>query len=375
MKTILIIAGEASGDLHGSEIIKAIKQHRSNIRFIGIGGDLMTQFLDRKLADIKDLSVMGLLEVVRHLPRLIGLLNTTISTAIEEHVDAALFIDYPGFNTKLAKSLKVKIPNIKMHQFICPQVWAWRAGRIPELGRIFDTIYCLFDFEPDLFKGYNVEALWVGNPLIEAVATELNRDIFFKTYQLRQDVPLVSLLPGSRLEEVKRLMPPLMQLVTNWQESQNNPVQWIIPVAKTIPEYVLQKYIKHLNIKLIHNNTYAAQAYSNAAIVCSGTATLETALLGTPFVVIYKLNPITYFLAKHLVKLPHFSLVNIINKTPIVTELLQEEVNAKRLCLELNNLLKPEIAVKKRIELRSVKNHLGPPGAANRVAEHLLSSL
>jgi lipid-A-disaccharide synthase len=268
------------------------------------------------------------------------------------------------------------MPAVQLHQYVCPQVWAWKAGRIPKLGRTLDTLYCLFDFEPPLMAGYPVEALWVGNPLVETVVPEMGRDAFFSATGLDPAKPLVALLPGSRLGELHRLMPPLVGLVKAWQAlPERRDTQWVMPVAPTLEEAALGAYLQDVPVKLVHGLGYASRAYADAALVCSGTATLETALLGTPFAIIYKLNPIEYFFAKRFVKIPHFGLANVVAGAEVAPELLQHEVNPVRLSQELAALLEPARAKLAREDLGRIRAHLGEPGAAKRVAEHLIQGL
>jgi lipid-A-disaccharide synthase len=312
--------------------------------------------------------------VIRHLPQLRRLFGAILAAAREEDIGGVLLIDYPGFNMRLAKALRKAMPAVRLHQFVCPQVWAWKPGRIPELGRTLDTLYCLFDFEPRLFEGYPVEALWVGNPLVETVVPELDRDSFFRQTGLDPARPLVALLPGSRAGELRRLMPPLVQLVEDWQSlPERRAVQWVVPVAPTLREADLRSYLRTGPVRLVHHLGYAARAYADAALVCSGTATLETALLGTPFAIFYKLNPLTYFVARRWVKIPYFGLANVVAGHRVAPELVQGEVNAGRLGAELAALLDPAVAAPMRLELGRLRAHLGQPGAAGRVAEHLLS--
>ncbi len=179
MTTLLVVAGEASGDLHGAELLRELKAREPGLRIIGVGGAGMTPYLDRKLADVGELGVVGFVEVLRHIPKLLALKKEILRVAVEEKIDAALLIDYQSFNLSLAKSLRKALPSVRLHQYVCPQVWAWKAGRIPVMGRLFDALYCLFDFEPRLFQGLPVEALWVGNPLVETVRPEVDRETFF----------------------------------------------------------------------------------------------------------------------------------------------------------------------------------------------------
>jgi lipid-A-disaccharide synthase len=376
VKPLLVIAGEASGDLHGGEILRALKARNPSLRVIGIGGAGMSPYLDRKLADVRDLGVVGFVEVLKHLPALFRLKKEILRVAREEGIGAVLFIDYPGFNLRLAKAFRKTMPEVRLHQYVCPQVWAWKAGRIPGIGRTLDTLYCLFDFEPALFAGFPVEALWIGHPLVDVVKPEVERETFFREAGLDPSRPLVALLPGSREGEIQRLLPAMVRLVKDWrQDPAKQDVQWALAVAPTISSGLLKERLEGAPVTLVEGRGYALCAYASAALVCSGTATLETALLGTPFAILYKLNPLTYQVGRLLVKVPHFGLANIVAGRQVVPELLQEEVNPGRLGLELQELLKEETAARMRRDLQDTRGHLGEPGAADRVAEHLLKTM
>ena len=372
--TLLVIAGEDSGDLHGAELLRELKARRPDLRIVGVGGPRMTPYLDRKLADVQDLAVVGFVEVIRHLPRLNRLFKAILAAAREEAISDALLIDYPGFNLRLAKALRRNLPAVRLHQYVCPQVRAWKQGRIPELGTVLDTLFCLFDFEPELFRGYPVDARFVGHPLVELVQPECNREAFFAETGLDPHRPLVALLPGSRRGEIQRLLPPMADLVRRWEQARPE-VQWVLPVAPTLDSEFVRGYLQGAPVLLVQGRTYAARAYADAALVASGTATLETALLGTPFAIIYRLNALTYQIAKRLVKVPHFGLANVVARREVAPELLQDEVNPGRLGQELTRLLDPENARRLRAGLAEVRGHLGEPGAAARVAEQLLLKL
>ncbi len=372
--TLLVIAGEDSGDLHGAELLRELKARRPDLRIVGVGGPRMTPYLDRKLADVQDLAVVGFVEVLRHLPRLNRLFKAILAAAQEEAISDALLIDYPGFNLRLAKALRRDLPAVRLHQYVCPQVWAWKKGRIPELGTVLDTLFCLFDFEPELFQGYPVDARFVGHPLVELVHPECEREAFFAETGLDPHRPLVALLPGSRRGEIQRLLPPMAELVRRWQTARPE-VQWVLPVAPTLATEFVRGYLQGAPVVLVEGRTYAARAYADAALVASGTATLETALLGTPFAIVYRLNALTYQIAKRLVKVPHFGLANVVARREVAPELLQDEVNPERLGRELTRLLEPDEARRLRAGLAEVRGHLGEPGAAARVVEDLLRKL
>lgn len=373
-QTLLVIAGEDSGDLHGAELLRELKARRPDLRIIGVGGPRMSPFLDRKLADVKDLAVVGFIEVIKHLPRLNRLFKQILAAAQEEGITAALLIDYPGFNLRLAKALRKRMPAVTLHQYVCPQVWAWKKGRIPGLGTGLDTLYCLFDFEPELFRGYPVDARFVGHPLVEVVKPECDRATFFAETGLDPSRPLVALLPGSRKGEIERLLPPMAELARRWRTARPE-VQWVLPVAPTLDPAFVRAHLGDAPVALVQDRAYAARAHADAALVASGTATLETALLGTPFAIVYKLNALTYEMAKRIVKVPHFGLANVVARREVAPELLQGEVNPERLGVELTRLLEPDTARRIRAELGEVRGHLGEPGAAGRVAEDLLRKI
>ena len=371
MTTLLVIAGEDSGELHGDEILRELKARRPDLRIVGIGGDRMAAHLDRALAHVKDLGVVGFVEVLKHLPALRRLFREVVAAAREERVAAALFIDYPGFNLRLARALRRELPAVKLHQYVCPQVWAWKKGRIPELGRTLDTLYCLFDFEPALFKGLPVDARWVGNPLVEAVAPEVDREAFFRDSGLDPAKPVVALLPGSRSGEARRLLPPMAELAKAW----GGRCQWVLPLAPTLEEAFVQDLLDGAPVRILRGLTYASRAYADAALVASGTANLETALLGTPMAIVYRLNPLTYLAARTLVDLPYFGLANVVAGRGVFPELVQGEVTAPRLASELEALLAPAARGLLAPEVVEIRRRLGPPGAAGRVADHLAAGL
>lgn len=376
MTTLLVVAGEASGDLHGAEILRELKARDPGLRIIGIGGAGMAPFMDRQLADVADLSVMGLVEVLRHLPVLRRIFRETAAVAVEEGIAAALFIDYPGFNVRLAKELRRRMPAVRLHHYVCPQVWAWKKGRIPKLGRTLDVLYCLFPFEPALFAGLPVEALWVGHPLVEVVHPEVDRSAFLRDSGLDPGRRTVALLPGSRRGEVSRLLPPLAELVRRWEaDPAREPVQWVLPAAATLQDGFLRGFLGDLPVRLVRGRTYAALAAADAALVASGTATLECALLGTPLAALYRFSPLTYLVAKAVVTVTHFSLPNIVAGRAIIPELVQGQVNPEALSKTLENLLDPTQGEAMRRDLADLRARLGDPGAASRVAEHLLGAL
>jgi len=372
-KTVLVVAGEASGDLHGGEVLRELKALRPDLRLLGVGGDHMAPYLDRSLAHVRDLGVVGFVEPLLKLPRLLKLRRELVAAA--GTADLMLTVDYPGFNLALARAVRAAHPAVKLHHYVCPQVWAWKKGRIPAMGTLLDSLYCLFDFEPALFEGYPVAARFVGNPLVEVVKPEVDRETFFRETGLDPERPLVALLPGSRRSELDRLLGPMAGLVALWRQ-RHPEVQWVLPVAPTLADAEVRAGLGDLPVVRVGSGrTYAARAHATAALVASGTATLETALLGTPFGIVYRMHALTYLLARRLVKLPHFGLANIVAGREVAPERVQGEVTPEGLSRLLSDLLDPATRPVRREALGEVRRHLGAPGAAARVAAHLAASV
>ena len=371
---LLVIAGEASGDLHGGHLLRELKKRQPGITLVGIGGASMTPYLDEKIADLKDLGVVGFFEILRHLPRLWRLKRRLHQRLSQGDIHDVLFIDYPGFNLRLAQSFRRAFPHLGLHHYVCPQVWAWRPQRIPLLGQTLTTLYCLFPFEVPLFKDYSVRAVCLGHPLLDWVKPEVSRDEFFKELGLDPYRPLITLLPGSRPEEIRRLLPAMASMVSRSQLEMPT-IQWLLALAPTIPSDLVRPWIQGLPIHIVADRSYASRAYAQAAVIASGTATLETALLKVPFFAVYRLHPLSFWMAKRLVKLPYFALANVVMGSKIIPELLQNEVQGETLWVELKKLLTPEGSASQIGEMTLLRERLGHSGAMERMADDLLEHL
>jgi len=371
---LLVIAGEASGDLHGGHLLRELKKRQPDLTLVGIGGGSMTPYLDEKIADLKDLGVVGFLEILRHLPRLWRLKQQLHQRLSHGDIHDVLFIDYPGFNLRLAQSFRRAFPQVRLHHYVCPQVWAWRPQRIPLLGQTLTTLYCLFPFEVPLFKNYAVRAVCLGHPLLDWVKPEVSRDEFFNELRLDPYRPLVTLLPGSRPEEIRRLLPAMAAMVSRAQRDMPT-LQWVLALAPTISIDLVNPLIHGLPIHVVTDRSYASRAYAQAAVVASGTATLETALLKVPFLAVYRLHPFSFWMAKHLVKLPYFSLANVVMGSKIIPELLQKEVQSETLWVELKKILGPEGSAAQIGGMTLLHERLGRSGAMERIAEDLLEQI
>lgn len=380
-KKIMIIAGEASGDLHGAKLVNAMLAARPELAFSGMGGkELIAAGVD-VLFDAKKIAVVGIAEVLSHLPDIFAA-RKILRTALKDERPALLIlIDFPDFNLMLAKyAKKLGIP---VFYYISPQVWAWRSGRVKTIGARVDRIGVILPFEEEFFRSRGLAADYVGHPLLDSVKSSIDRDEFCKNQNIGTDHLCIGLLPGSRQKEIATLLPILLKTAGRLQNQnkQQKKMVFLLPLASTISEAQirengLDEYGQGLDVRLIKEDRYDMMAACDAAVVVSGTVTLELALLDTPMVVIYKVSNGTYRIGRLLMNkdLKHFSLVNLIADKEIVPELLQDEVTPERVEAELTTILfDPERRsdILKGLEL--VRNRMGKAGASEKAAELALS--
>ena len=328
-----IIAGEASGDLHGSNLIKEIKKKDSNAIIRCWGGDLMESEGGTIVKHIKDISFMGFWEVLLNLRSILKNLSFCKKDIILFNPDTIIYIDYPGFNLRIAKW--AKNCSFNNQYYISPQVWAWKENRVKILRKCIDNLYVILPFEKNYFKkthSLNVE--YVGHPLVEHILKIKKDPFFIKKNNLDQKKEIIPLMPGSREQEIKKILPIFIDVIKNFKS-----YQFVIAAVPSIKFKFYLSLLKNNNVKIIYNNTYNLLTHSKAALVTSGTATLETALLKIPQLVCYKTSPISYFIAKRLVKLKYISLVNLILNKEVVKELIQKNCNVKKITKELKELL------------------------------------
>lgn len=358
-----IIAGEASGDLHGSNLMKALlkKDTSADIRFWG--GDLMQSVGGTLVKHYKERQFMGFAEVIFNLRKILGLIKFCKTDIETYQPDVIIFIDNSGFNLRIAQWAKAK--NYKTHYYISPQVWASRAGRVEKIKRDIDAMYVILPFEKDFYKTYNYDVHFVGHPLIDAIADrpQVDDDIFKKTHQL-SDKPIVALLPGSRKQEITKMLGVMLSLVKDFKD-----YQFVIAGAPSQDYEFYKPFIKQDNVNFIANKTYDLLSISSAALVTSGTATLETALFKVPQVVCYKANAISYQIAKRIITLKFISLVNLIMDCEVVTELIQGDLNKKRLKKELTAILETEKREQLFLDYYDLEQKLGGRGASAKTAE------
>jgi lipid-A-disaccharide synthase len=364
---LAVVAGEASGDLHASEVIRELKTH-TEVEAFGIGGDLLEREGVTLLHHAREMGIVGLFNVLRHLPMFRRVFNELMERIERERPDVVFLIDYPEFNLRLAK--RCKQLGLRVIYYISPQLWAWRKGRVRHIERYVDRMVVIFPFEEDFYRKHDVPVTYVGHPLIEQLShiTKPPRD---------KDVLRIALLPGSRRMEVHSLLPPMLDAVEILRREgvDGRRVEAAIIQAPTIKHETLERIVKEkqIDVPIIPNDQGEAVAAADVSLSSSGTATLESAVLGTPVVVMYQLSRATFVLAKKLVRLQHFSLVNIVAGRNVVPELIQDEVNGPRIAAEVRKLVAPGTYEEVTAALADVRAQLGEPGAAARVAREIIT--
>lgn len=330
-----IIAGEASGDLHGSNLMKAIKQRDPEANFRCWGGDLMEAAGGELVKHYRDLAFMGFLEVALHLRQILNNIKICEIDLLMYEPDVLILIDYPGFNLRVAEFAHDY--GIKVVYYISPQVWAWKKNRIKKIQQFVDEMIVILPFEKDFYEKHNVSVHFVGHPLLDAIDSDI-RDSEevrqFRSFNQLDDREIVAILPGSRKQEIVKMLPVMIEVAKQYPQ-----FQFVVSGVKWQDQSLYDKYLKSTTIPLVIDQTYSLLLNAKSALVTSGTATLETALLGTPQVVCYRGSAVSYVIAKHLIKgINYISLVNLIMDKPVVTELIQYEMNAKRLAEEFEKI-------------------------------------
>ncbi|MFA5325194.1 MAG: lipid-A-disaccharide synthase [Bacteroidales bacterium] len=372
-----LIAGEASGDLHGSNLMKELKKEDSKYEFRFWGGDLMSKAGGTLVRHYKDTAVMGLIEVLMNLGKISKNLKLCKSDIISYQPDVLILIDYPGFNLRIAEFAKAH--NIKVFYYIAPKVWAWKEQRIKKIKKYVDSLFIIFPFETEYFKEWGIDAIYKGNPLIDSIAQDISniesRTDFLNRSGL-EDKPIIAILPGSRKMEIKYLMPRIVEVEKKLSQSKFSNYQLVLAAAPSTEEDTFNKYLKDSKIKVIFNKTYSILKQADAAIISSGTASLEAALIGTPQVVCYGMNEISFQVANRILKINYVSLANLILKRQIFTELLQHDCTPKKILAELTRLLNEndykDTMLKSYAELHDI---LGGKGASEKIASAMVSKL
>ncbi len=370
LKRVLMIAGEPSGDLHGSGVVRELKKLVPGVDVYGVGGEKMKAEGFDIVFPISRLSFMGFLEVVKNLSVVKELERTLEALIVSRRPDVVVLIDYPGFNLRFAKI--VKRHGIKILYYISPQVWAWHKSRVKKMRGVVDRMKVVFPFEVEIYKHEGINVEFVGHPLAEKIATTSSRTDFFVKHRLNPAQKLLGLLPGSRKQEIEKIFPTMLATAERLRKALN--VQVAVGVASNLGADYLKKFITDdARITLVEEATYDVMAYADASIVTSGTATLETGWFGTPMAVVYKTSPATYTIGKALVGVPFIGLVNIVAGEKVVPEFVQHDMNAENLAKEMTRqLTDTTYSDDMRKRLSVIKSKLGTSGASARVAAGIL---
>ena len=372
-KRVLLVAGEVSGDLHGSHLVEAIQSVDPEIQFFGVGGEGLKRVGMELLYPSQSLSVVGITEVFFKLRAILKALQGLKKSLERERPDLIILIDFPDFNLRLAKIAHRR--GIPILYYISPQVWAWRPKRIKLIARLVTKMIVLFPFEVPLYEAAGVDVEWVGHPLLDIVKPTLSKEKAFEQFGLDPNRRTVGLLPGSRIHEIERLLPPLLASAHLLQEEIQD-LQFVIPLAPGIPKTLLSPWMKNISVpvKVVEGFTYDVMNLSELLIAASGTVTLEGAILGKPMIIIYKVSLPSSWVARALVRVDHIGLVNLVAEKEIAPELLQRDVNPQRISNEALRILRDPLLSRKMVEsMGEVRQKLGEPGAAQRAAHITLS--
>ncbi len=368
---ILISAGEASGDLYAAALTKAILALEPTTEIYGMGGDAMRAAGGDVIFDIKDHGVMGTIEVIRKLPQLYKLRSAFRQLMQDRRPDCFVTIDYPDFNMRIAAIAKEK--GIPIVSYIAPSAWVWRKGRAKDVAKLVNKVASIFPFEYDVYKAAGADVEFVGHPLVDIVKFELPLLEAKKKAGKREGHPLVLLLPGSRLKEIKNMLPPMLKALKIIKAKMPS-VDFVIPKASTIPLALLKEFIvvAGVEVRIVEGNAYDVMRVADVALATSGTVTMEAALCGLPSVICYKTSAITVALARLLVKIPYIGLPNIVAGKQVLPELIQEDMTPDNMAEAVLNFLEPAEHARIRTVLSDVAKRLGPSGAVERVAKLIL---
>jgi lipid-A-disaccharide synthase len=375
---ILISAGEASGEMYGAQLIEALRRRAAELRaagrsgaavstqaapdpsaqleFFGVGGERMRAAGCETVVDAKDLAVVGITEILSHLPKIWGLFHKLIAEADKCRPDLAVVIDSPAFNWRVARQMRKR--GIPVVYYVCPQFWAWRQGRVRLLRKYVNKALVIFPFEEKFYRDRGVDATFVGHPLADLPRPEITRAEYAQQHSLNPEKPWITLMPGSRMKEVRMNLPTILQSAALLGSG----YEFLLPVAPTLDRQWLQDLISgNVSVRLVPE-ALPALAHSRAGIIASGTATVEAAIMGTPFVMVYRVSPLTYLLGRPRVKVQHFAMVNLIAGREVVPELVQQDFTAEKVVAKLREILPDGPARTRMIEgLAGVKSQLHGP--------------
>ncbi len=364
-KKVFIIAGEASGDLHGKNLVKALIKQDSSLEILAYGGPMMTSAGANIVRDYKAYAFMGFYEVAKNIRVVLQNIKETEKIILQAQPDVLVFIDFPGFNLRIAKKLKHQLPKTHFVYYIAPQVWAWKKNRVHELNKLMDKIFVILPFEKDFFGKFGYEVTYAGHPLLDEIQ---------KVEHIEKEQDLIAVLPGSRIQEIQKTLPIFLETAEALPS-----FQFSISTMSHIPDSLYNSILKNKpglkNVRLHHGETYELLRKASLGLITSGTATLETALLGTPQVVTYKTSGLSYFIGKQIVDIKYISLVNLIMDRTVVTELLQADFNTQNVIQEINKLNDMDTRSKMLSDYKELLEILGSQGPSNQIAEYIIEIL
>jgi lipid-A-disaccharide synthase len=372
---ILVVTGEASGDAHAAELVAALQARRPDLRFFGMGGSKLAARGVELLYGAHEVSVMGITEVLPKLPRILQVMRGLAAAAAERRPACAILVDIPDFNLRLAAKLKAL--GVPVAYYVSPMIWAWRRGRVKIIRKLVDRMLCILPFEEDFYRGSGVDARYVGSPVVEQLPTPASAATFRQQLGLAAEAPTLALLPGSRMSEIRRLLPAMVSAAKQLAAERPG-LQIVVPVAPTIPrEEVASRFEgSGLSPRLVEGRAPEAVGASDAAIVASGTAVLEAGLMQRPLVVVYRVSLLTYLVGRLMLKVAHVALVNLLAGRRLVPELLQGDMTPERIAAEVRRVWDPGPPREEMLKgLEEVRGRLGGPGAAERAAEAVLELL
>lgn len=370
-RRIVMIAGEASGDLHGAGVVRELKAMDPSAEILGVGGDRMQAAGMEVIFHVRELAVMGFLEVLRHLPVLKAVERTLQAVIAAKKPDALVLIDYPGFNLRFARM--ARRPGMKTVYYISPQVWAWNPGRVRKMRTLIDKMLVVFPFETDIYTKAGIDAEFVGHPLLETMSEPQEKRAFCTRYGLDASKPILGLLPGSRKQEIERIFPSMLGAARILHAKLG--AQAVVGVSSLLDYEFVRGFLRGDSpVRLLQNATHDVMANADLAVVTSGTATLETGYYGTPMIVIYKTSWPTYAIGRALIRVKNIGLVNIVAGRTVVPELIQHRATPQRIAAGAEALLRDPGALKRiSSELGIIRGRLGSPGASKRAAEAILA--
>lgn len=364
-----IIAGERSGDLHASNLIRQLRQKDPEAQLRGWGGDMMQDAGMDLVHHYREMAFMGFAEVVKNIGKVLGFLKACKADIKQYQPDVVILVDYAGFNMRIAKFAKAR--GIKVFYYISPKIWAWNQGRVHNIKRVVDRMFVIMPFEEDFYARFDYKVDYVGNPVNDSVTDFVRTPDFRTRNKLYNNKPIIAILPGSRKQEIENMLHVMLSVLPSFRD-----YQFVVAGVSNFSKAYYEQYNKDPNIKIIYDQAFDLLAHAQVALVTSGTATLETALFGVPQVVCYKTSAISYSIAKMVIKVPYISLVNLIADKPVVTELIQDDFTPKKIVAELKQILFDKHFIKKQQEgYALVRQKIGDFRTAERAADLMVQYL